>query len=408
MQYREDTKSGNRLSVLGFGCMRFGRTLSGAIDLKKAESLIVRAVEGGVNYFDTAYMYPGSEEALGAVLEKNGLREKVYVATKLPIAFCRGHEDFDKFFTQELKRLRTSYVDYYLLHMLTDLHYWETLKSWGIETWMEEKKKAGLVRSMGFSFHGIQGEFLKLLDAYPWDFCQIQYNYSDENFQAGAGGLKKAAEKMPVIIMEPLLGGRLARPPRAAAELFKKANPARSPAAWALNWIWDQKEAAVALSGMNEASQLEENLTLADAALPGMITGEEREVYRRVKALFNASYKIPCTGCNYCMPCPQNVNIPGSFGAYNTSFLINWFWGMQQYATSTTLTSEKLSSPRLCVKCGKCESRCPQHLPVIQYLGKVRRRMEPLPVRLIVAAARAVLRRNRKGIRVEGERKGEG
>ncbi|MDR1863058.1 MAG: aldo/keto reductase [Treponema sp.] len=395
MQYRVDKKSGNTLSVLGFGCMRFGRTLSGAVDLKKAESLVVRAAEGGVNYFDTAYIYPGSEEALGAILERNGLREKVYAATKLPVVFCRGPGDFDKFFNLALKRLRTSYIDYYLLHMLTDLHSWETLKSWGIEKWMEEKKAAGLVRSMGFSFHGTRGEFLRLLDAWPWDFCQIQYNYSDENFQAGAAGLKKAAEKMPVIIMEPLLGGRLAKPPKAAAELFKQADPRKSPAAWALNWIWDQEEAAVVLSGMNEAFQVEENLKLADAALPGMIDEKEREVYGRVKAVFDGAYKIRCTGCNYCMPCPQNVNIPGCFAAYNTSFSIGLFTGIQQYGTSVAVTSEKTGRPGQCVKCGKCESRCPQGLPIIACLEKVRGRMEPLPVRGIIAAARAVLRKNR-------------
>jgi predicted aldo/keto reductase-like oxidoreductase len=396
MQYRIDKKSGNRLSALGFGCMRFGKTISGAVDLKKAEGLIVRAIEGGVNYFDTAYIYPGSEEALGAVLERNGLREKVYVATKLPIVLCRRHEDFDKYFYQTLKRLRSSYIDYYLLHMLTDMEFWRTLRSWGIENWIEEKKKAGLVRNMGFSFHGIRGEFLRLLDVYPWDFCQIQYNYADENFQAGREGLQKAAEKMPVIIMEPLLGGKLARPPKAAAELFKKADPGRSPAAWALNWIWDHREAAVVLSGMNDAAQVEENLKLADAALPGMIPEEEREVYGQVKERFNRAYKIRCTGCNYCMPCPRNVNIPGSFAAYNTSFLMNRFLGMQQYGTSITLTSETLGSPSRCVKCGKCEAHCPQHLPIIRYLGKVRRRMEPLPVRLIIALARAVLRKHRK------------
>jgi predicted aldo/keto reductase-like oxidoreductase len=394
MQYRIDKKSGNRLSALGFGCMRFGRTLSGAVDLRKAERLIVRAVEGGVNYFDTAYIYPGSEEALGAILERNGLREKVYIATKLPIPLCRRPEDFDKYFNHALKRLRTSYIDYYLLHMLTDMKFWETLRSWGIETWMAEKKKAGLVRNMGFSFHGTRGEFLRLLEAWPWDFCQIQYNYSDENFQAGREGLQKAAEKMPVIIMEPLLGGRLARPPKAAAALFRNAGPARSPAAWALNWIWDHREAAVVLSGMNDAAQLEENLALADAALPGMIPEEEREVYRQVTALFNRAYKIRCTGCNYCMPCPRHVNIPGAFAAYNTSFLMNWFVGIQQYGTSITLTSEILSSPSRCVKCGKCEAHCPQHLPIIKNLGKVRRRLEPLPFRLIIAAARAVLRTN--------------
>jgi predicted aldo/keto reductase-like oxidoreductase len=310
MQYRIDKKSGNRLSVLGFGCMRFPRSL-GAIDMRKTEALIREAVARGVNYFDTAYMYGGSEEALGTVLWRNGLRDKVYIATKLPLISCRGSGDFDKFFNKELERLRTDHIDYYLLHMLTGINQWEQFRDWGIEAWMAEKKKSGQIRQMGFSFHGSRDEFLKLLDVRPWDFCQIQYNYSDENFQAGVAGLKKAAETMPVIIMEPLLGGKLAAPPRLAAEIFAKAGPDQSPAAWALNCVWNQEEPTVVLSGMNEEGQLTENLAWADKSRPGMLSAAEQEAYRRVIALLNAAYKIRCTGCNYCMPCPRNVNIPG-------------------------------------------------------------------------------------------------
>ncbi|GHV69740.1 aldo/keto reductase [Spirochaetia bacterium] len=391
MQYRKDIKSGNDLSVLGFGCMRFPRTL-GSIDMKKTEQLIQSAVEGGVNYFDTAYIYPGSEEALGTILDKNGLREKVYIATKMPIILTKGPDDFDKYFNKQLERLRTGYIDYYLMHMLTDTASWERLHAWGIEDWIAGKKKSGLIRQAGFSFHGSQGEFLKLVDVYDWDFCQIQYNYSDENYQAGVKGLKKAAEKMPVMIMEPLLGGKLTVDlPRQAAEIWKKADAEVTPAARGLNWIWDQKEAVVVLSGMGEKNQLEENIRLADKAAPGMLNEEDRELYCRVREIMNRSFKIHCAGCNYCMPCPQKVNIPGCFAAYNTSFSLGWIQGMQQYATSTGITSVEPSGPSRCVKCGKCEAHCPQHIPIIQSLKMVRSRMEPLPVRCGLAIFRRFL-----------------
>ncbi|MDR2259127.1 MAG: aldo/keto reductase, partial [Treponema sp.] len=206
MEYRLDKKPGNRLSILGFGCMRFPKTLGG-IDARKTEALIMEAIRGGINYFDTAWIYPGSEEILGTVLEKNKVRDRVFIATKLPVVFLKGPADFDTYFNQQLKRLRTSYIDYYLMHMLTGMDIWEKLKAWGIEAWIAGKKAAGQIRRIGFSFHGSRDEFLKIIDDYPWEFCQIQYNYSDENFQAGVTGLKKAAEKMPVVIMEPLLGG---------------------------------------------------------------------------------------------------------------------------------------------------------------------------------------------------------
>jgi predicted aldo/keto reductase-like oxidoreductase len=379
--------------------MRFPRLL-GAIDMKKTEELVTRSIEGGVNYFDTAWIYPGSEDALGAILEKHRARDRVFIATKLPVVMLRGPADFDKYFGQELARLRTGYIDYYLMHMLTDTDIWAKLKSWGIEEWIARQKKSGRIRRIGFSYHGSRDEFLRLLEDYDWEFCQIQYNYSDENFQAGVTGLRAAAKKMPVIIMEPLRGGKLAGGiPAGAARIFRNANPSWSPAAWGLNWVWNQEEATLLLSGMGEMPQLEENLRLADAARPGMLGEAELGVYRRVLELLNRSYKIRCTGCNYCMPCPRGVNIPGCFAAYNTSYAIGYVAGMQQFATSTALASERSSGPGLCVKCGACEAHCPQHLGIIKYLGDVRRRMEPFWIRGIGAAARAVLGKKRRGRR---------
>jgi predicted aldo/keto reductase-like oxidoreductase len=376
--------------------MRFPRLL-GAIDIKKTEELVTRSIEGGVNYFDTAWIYPGSEEALGGILEKHRVRDKVYIASKLPVVMLRGRDDFDKFFEQELARLRTDYIDYYLMHMLTDTDLWNKLKSWGIEEWIAGKKKSGRIRRIGFSYHGSRDEFLKLIDDYDWEFSQIQYNYSDENFQAGVTGLRAAAEKMPVMIMEPLLGGKLAGGLDAeAVRIFKEANPGLSPAAWGLNWVWNQREVTLLLSGMGEVSQLEENLRLADAARPGMLGAAELEVYRRVLELLNRSYRIRCTGCNYCMPCPRGVNIPACFAAYNNSYAIGYVAGMQQFVTSTGLISERSGSPGLCVGCGKCESHCPQHLEIIKSLAAVRRRMEPFWLRGIGAAARAFLGKKRR------------
>ncbi|MDR3343261.1 MAG: aldo/keto reductase [Treponema sp.] len=375
--------------------MRFPRSM-GAIDMRKTEGLIMEAIRRGVNYFDTAYIYPGSEEALGTILEKNRVRDQVFIATKLPLVVVRGHEDFDKFFNKQLERLRTDHIDYYLMHMLTDMNLWEKLREWGIADWIQEKKQAGAIRQAGFSFHGAQDAFLKLLEAYPWDFCQIQYNYTGENYQAGTAGLKKAAETMSVVIMEPLLGGKLVGGlPSEAAALFKQADPELSAAAWGLKWVWNQPEVTLLLSGMNEQSQLEENLNLADTSLPEMLTEQEHAIYRQVLAVFNASYKIRCTGCNYCMPCPRNVNIPGCFAAYNASFSMGFVLGMQQYTTSTAITSDQMSGAGRCVKCGKCEQHCPQHIPIRQSLELVRKRMEPFWYRGITSIARVVLGKGR-------------
>ena len=396
MQYRVDKRSGFNLSILGFGCMRFPRTL-GRIDLQKTEEIIMRSIESGVNYFDTAWIYPGSEETLGAILEKNHVREKVYIATKLPLVMVKKTSDFDKFFDQSLERLKTNYIDYYLMHMITDIDQWQKLKSWGIEEWIAQKKSSGQIKQIGFSFHGSGSEFLKVIDDYNWEFCQIQYNYSDENFQAGVTGLRAAAAKMPVMIMEPLLGGKLASGlPKDAVNIFKKADVSLSPVAWALNWVWNQKEVTLLLSGMGTMEQLEENLRLADASSADMLSDTQKGVYATVLKSVKRACKIPCTGCNYCMPCPKGVNIPGCFAAYNTIYSLGYAAGMHQFITSTGFTSEKGSSPSLCVKCGKCESHCPQHISIMKELTTVKRRMEPLFIRFIGICARAFLGKKRK------------
>jgi predicted aldo/keto reductase-like oxidoreductase len=373
--------------------MRFPRTLGG-IDMRKTEELVMTAIAGGVNYFDTAWIYPGSEEALGTIFEKNKVRDKVYIATKLPVVVVKGPDDFDKYFNKSLERLRTDHIDYYLLHMLTDTDQWQRLKAWGIEDWIAGKKKGGQIRQIGFSYHGKQDDFLKIIADYPWEFCQIQYNYSDENFQAGVTGLRKAAETMPVVIMEPLLGGRLADAlPKDAVSIFKKAGADLSPAGWGLNWVWNQEEVGLLLSGMSNIAQLEENLRLADKALPGMLGEGEKDVYRQVLEVINRAYRIRCTGCNYCMPCPKGVNIPGCFAAYNAAFSIGFIAGMQQFVTSTGVTSEKTAGPGHCNTCGQCDAHSPQHLPIIKNLEILRKKMEPFWFRAGIAVFRKVLGR---------------
>ena len=400
MQYRIDKRTGNKLSVLGFGCMRFPRTF-GRIDFPKSEEIIIRSINQGVNYFDTAWIYPGSEETLGAILEKNNVREKVYIATKLPLVLLKGSggksADFDKYFSQSLERLKTNFVDYYLMHMITDLNQWNKLKSFGIEDWISKKKKSGQIKQIGFSFHGSGTEFLKIIDDYDWDFSQIQYNYSDENFQAGVTGLHAAAKKMPVIVMEPLLGGKLASGlAKEAVKVFKKANNDLSPAGWALNWVWDQEEVTTLLSGMSTMAQLEENLRLAGASAPGMLTDNLKAVYKSVLEIVNRRCKVRCTGCNYCMPCPAGVNIPGCFSSYNARYSLGFIEGMKQYIMSTGFMSETGSSPDLCVKCGKCETHCPQNIPIMKELINVKRHMEPWWIKLISVCARGVLGKKRR------------
>ena len=251
MQYKKD-KNGTELSILGYGCMRFSRK-GGGIDVDKAEREILAAFRAGVNYYDTAYIYPGSEAALGQILERNGIRDQVYIASKLPQYLIQRRAALDRYFDEQLKRLRTDHIDYYLMHQLTDFAQWEKLKDIGIIDWIAEKKQAGAIRNIGFSYHGNTDKFLQILADYEWDFCQIQYNYRDEHTQAGVTGLKAAAARgIPVIIMEPLRGGKLVGMLPESAKKIIAANPRGwSPASWAFRWLYNQPEVTVVLSGMN-------------------------------------------------------------------------------------------------------------------------------------------------------------
>lgn len=375
MHYRKD-RHGEELSILGFGCMRFQRK-RGSIDFEEAEREILSAIHQGVNYFDTAYIYPGSEELLGAVLDKNHCRDQVNIATKLPHYLIRKSDDIERFFQEQLRRLKTDHIDYYLMHMLPDVTTWRRLQDLGVDQWLQEKQAAGIIRNVGFSYHGNTNAFQELLDCRDWDFCQIQYNYIDEHTQAGRRGLQHAAEKgIPVIIMEPLRGGRLvnALPPK-AQKAFGEFTPRRTPAEWGLRWLWDQPEVTVVLSGMNSLEMVAENCRIASEVEAGELGEPERELYERVKAAINEKIKVGCTGCGYCMPCPKGVDIPGAFRCYNARYTEGFYTGMKEYFMCTTLRGKR-SNASQCVKCGRCEAHCPQGIHIREELDNVKRVME--------------------------------
>ena len=375
MKYRND-KYGNQISVLGYGCMRFTNKM-GKIDFEKAEKEILSAYNAGVNYYDTAYIYPGSEAFLGEVLEKNNIRDKVFIATKLPQYMIKTADDIEKYFEEELKRLRTDHIDYYLMHMLADIKSWEKLKDLGIEEWIKNKKEAGKIKQIGFSYHGNSDMFCKLIDIYDWDFCQIQYNYLDEHSQAGRTGLNYAASKnIPIVIMEPLRGGRLANNlPEKAKKLFEKYEIKRTPAEWAFRWLWNQKEIMCVLSGMNSLEMIEENTKNASTAEIGEFTEKDEELLKSVVDAINEKMKVPCTGCRYCMPCPKNVDIPGTFSAYNKKYSDGKFTALKEYIMCTAMRNDSTAASN-CVACGKCEMHCPQNIKIREELKKAKRELE--------------------------------
>lgn len=375
MQYRINQKDGRSLSILGYGCLRYTKKGT-AIDQEKAEREMACAIEHGVNYFDTAYTYGGSEVCLGKFLAK-GYREKVNIATKLPHYYINKLEDMERYFTEQLERLQTDHIEYYLMHMLNDIAAWERLVKLGIKDWIAEKKRSGQIENIGFSFHGGTVQFKKLIDAYDWDFTQIQYNYLDEHSQAGLAGLNYANQKgIPVIIMEPLRGGRLVNAlPEGAKKIFDRAQPKRSYAEWGLRWIWNHPQVNVILSGMNDIAQVEENVRIAKDAAAESLTKEELSVIEAAKAEINKHMKVPCTGCGYCMPCPKGVDIPTCFAAYNTRYTDSWFSGMKAYFMCTTLKTNP-SNASNCVGCGKCEQHCPQGIHVREELKQVKKKME--------------------------------
>jgi predicted aldo/keto reductase-like oxidoreductase len=421
MLYRTNGKNGEKLSQLAFGCMRLPRRGRG-IDLEASQKLIDRAIGAGVNYFDTAWMYPGNEVAVGKLLAP--YRARVNIATKMPMVLVKRPEDFDKYFAASLERLDTDRIEYYLLHMLTSGGDFDKFAAMGACEWAEREKARGRIGNFGFSFHGNAGSFRKIIDAYGWDFCMMQYNYIDTEYQAGKGGLRYAAANgVPVLVMEPLRGGKLVNLPTEARAVLDGAadnardggirdtqdglpNPAipagpsssdydsgittlpaasgdreegklrRSEAEWGLRWVWNHPEVLTVLSGMNAPEQLEENLRIASDAKAGAMREEELDAVSRAAYIIGRSIKVPCTGCEYCLPCPKNVNIPAAFRYYNGDVFGSRFGLKMRYAMEAGILPDKPAFASQCVECGKCAPHCPQQIDIPAELKAARAELE--------------------------------
>lgn len=370
MKYRKMGKLNVQVSVLGFGAMRLPTLENESkIDEPKAIEMIRYAIDNGVNYVDTAYGYHGgqSEILVGKAL-KDGYREKTFLATKLPVWLVNKKEDMDKLLNEQLKKLDTDHIDFYLLHALNK-DSWQKIYNLGAIEWGEKMKEKGLIRYFGFSFHDDLETFKKIIDSHDWDFCQIQYNYMDVSYQAGKEGLEYAGKKnIGVVVMEPLRGGRLARPPKDVQELIEKFHVRRNSVEWALLWVWNHPEVSTALSGMSTLEQVKENLELADKAEINILTKEELEFIEKLRLTFLGRKAIDCTQCRYCMPCPYGVDIPRNFYIYNEGIRYD-DWGAPRWEYNYAMNPEERASN--CQKCGVCETKCPQGLPIRELLEKV-------------------------------------
>jgi predicted aldo/keto reductase-like oxidoreductase len=388
--------NGDKLSILGFGCMRLPMA-DGRIDETRGTCQIRQAIDDGVNYIDTAWPYHAgeSEPFLGRVLS-DGYREKVRLATKLPSFLVEIPADMDRFLDAQLSRLKTQRIDYYLLHSLTG-PLWDHLERLGVLRFLDRAKEDGRIVNAGFSFHGTPGDFERIVDAYPWQFCQIQYNFLDEEYQAGTRGLEYAASRgLGVIVMEPLRGGNLAVPeaPSSVAAVWNEAPMKRTPAEWALRWVWNHPEVTVVLSGMNDEAHIEENLSIAGEALPGSLTAEELALVKRAAHKYRELMKVGCTGCGYCMPCPAGVAIPSCFEVYNKMYLSgNIPEALALYAmrNSGILRKGMPSYASQCIECGQCLAKCPQNLPIPALLKQVAAELEVPGLEDRVARARKML-----------------
>ncbi len=374
MLYRKMNNVKSDLSILGFGCMRLPVMKDGRIDQKQATEMLRYAIDNGVNYVDTAYPYHNgeSEPFLGSAL-KDGYREKVNLATKLPSWMIKSRKDMDRCLKEQLRRLRTDHIDFYLIHGLVK-PFWDNLYQLGVTEFLDDAISDGRIRYAGFSFHDKVEVFKEIVDAYNWTFCQIQYNFMNEEYQAGTEGLRYASDKgLGIVIMEPLLGGMLAKDIPAIMAIWKKSPVQRSLSEWALRWVWNHPEVTVVLSGMSSLPQMVQNVSFATNGLPNTLSQEELKLFEEVKAEYKKRVKVPCTGCRYCMPCPSNVSIPECFEMYNTACMfdapdvakINYkialggmFGGTPGFASQ-------------CQECGKCEELCTQGIPIRENIKKV-------------------------------------
>jgi predicted aldo/keto reductase-like oxidoreductase len=375
MQYRDFGRTDWKVSALGFGCMRLPTTdkkpMSARIDRKKATRMIRHAIDRGVNYVDTAYPYHGgkSENFLAGVL-KDGYREKVKLATKSPVWLIKKGRDFDKYLDEQMKRLRTDHIDLYLFHALNGKNWKETVLKFGLLDRAEAALDDGRIGRLGFSFHDNFKAFKGIVDGYDgWSFCQIQYNYLDTVNQAGTKGLRYAASKgLAVVIMEPLLGGRLATPPKPVRKILDSSVTDRSPADFALQWIWNQPEVSVVLSGMSTFGQVRGNLVSADGSGVGSLRKGELRLIERLQKKYMELSPVPCTKCSYCMPCPNGVNIPVNFEVYIDGVVNNDLKGARRAYSRFMNEKARASS---CIGCRKCERKCPQRILISEWMPKI-------------------------------------
>ena len=374
MLYRKMKKADPELSILGFGAMRLPVLPDGHVDEPEATRMIRYAIDHGVNYVDTAYPYHNgeSETVVGRALA-GGYREKVNLATKLPSWLIKSREDMDRYLDEQLKKLQTDRIDFYLVHGLIQ-PFWENLSSLGVLEFLDDAIADGRIGYAGFSFHDTTRLFKEIVKAYDWTFAQIQYNFMDEDYQAGTKGLRYAAKKgLGIVVMEPIRGGLLARDVPGITEIWKKAPVQRTPVEWALRWVWNHPEVTVVLSGMSAFEQVTQNIAYAENGVPDSLDRKELAAYDKVRKEFRKRIAIPCTGCKYCQPCPHGVSIPECFELYNqahmydakgsvqqmyTMFLGGFFDGVPTYASC-------------CQDCGECEEKCPQGLPIRENLRKV-------------------------------------
>ena len=364
MQYRKMGKTGVLVSALGFGCMRFPINEDNTINEDLAISMLRHAIDSGVNYVDTAYPYhQGTSELVVGKALKDGYREKVYLADKLPVWLLESEDDFDKYLDEQLEKLGTDHIDFYLLHALSKERFEEKVKKFNLTKKLEEARAAGKIRYIGFSFHDSLDIFKEIIDYYDgWDFCQIQYNYINLTHQAGTEGLEYAASKgLGVIIMEPLLGGKLANLAPHVAEAFPEG---KAHVEYALDYLWDKAEVSLLLSGMSTPEQVEDNLLYAGRSHVGMVTEEDRKAYAKAKEIFDKMALVNCTKCAYCMPCPFGLNIPELFAAYNMTASHGMTPANEAYAALSTKADA-------CRACHHCEKECPQHIKISEIMPKV-------------------------------------
>ncbi len=383
MQYRRLRNTNEEVSVLGFGAMRLPTINEDAtkIDEERASEMIKFAIDNGVNYVDTAWPYHGSGMGEAGMSElfvgkflRDGYRDKVLLATKLPTWLVDSRAKMDEILNEQLARLQTNYIDFYLVHALNKRS-WTKIKDLGVLDFLEKAKADGKIRHIGFSFHDDFPTFKTIVDDYAWEFCQIQYNYLDIKYQAGYDGLKYSFEKgIDVIIMEPLRGGSLINNlADEIKELYANSKEKKTPAEWALGWLWNQKEVGLVLSGMSTLDQVKENVEIANNGIVNSFSEEENQIMEKVQEVFKSKLKINCTTCRYCMPCPSGVNIPEIFTIYNNGYLSDNI-KQAKFMYKSGFTSEEKASA--CIACGKCESHCPQGIDIINKLSIIRREFE--------------------------------